>query len=52
MHRGTASDKAKIWFTKGEALVALGNVDAAKEAFQNAAVGAYRQSAEHYLETL
>lgn len=52
MHRGTASDKAKIYFTKGEALVALGEVDAAREAFQNAAVGAYRQSAEHYLESL
>lgn len=52
MHRGTASDRAKIYFTKGEALVALGDVEAAKAAFQNATVGAYRQSAQHYLDTL
>ncbi len=52
MHRGSRSDKAKIWFTKGEMLVVLGNIEAAREAFQNAAVGAYRAPAEHYLETL
>ena len=52
MHKGSRSDKAKIWFTKGEALVSIGDTEAAKLAFQNAAVGAYRQSAEHFLESL
>ncbi len=52
LHRGSRSDKAKIYFVKGESLVGLGDSDGAKEAFQNAAVGTYRASAQHYLETL
>jgi len=52
LHRGSRTDKAKIYFVKGEALVGLGDSDGAKEAFQNAAVGTYRASAQHYLETL
>ncbi len=52
LHRGSRTDKAKIFFVKGESLVGLGDSDGAREAFQNAAVGTYRASAEHYLETL
>ncbi len=52
LHNGSRTDKAKIYFVKGEVLVALGNTDAAKTAFQNAAFGSYKPSAEHYLETL
>jgi tetratricopeptide (TPR) repeat protein len=52
MHRGSRSDKAKIYFTKGEALMSKGDNTAAKDAFQNAAFGSYKASAEHYLETL
>ena len=52
LHTGSRTDKAKIWFVKGEVLVALGDKDAAKVAFQNAAYGSYKPSAEHYLETL
>lgn len=52
LHRGSRTDKAKIYFVKGESLVGLGDSAGAKEAFQNAAVGTYRASAEHYLETL
>ena len=52
LHRGSRTDKAKIYFVKGESLVGLGDSDGAREAFQNAAVGTYRASAEHYLETL
>lgn len=52
LHRGSRTDKAKIYFVKGEALVGLGDAEGAREAFTNAAVGTYRASAEHYLETL
>ncbi|MFT4603784.1 MAG: tetratricopeptide (TPR) repeat protein [Rhodothermales bacterium] len=51
LHRGSRSDKAKIFFVKGEALM---NSDpaAARTAFQSASVGSYRASAEHFLELL
>ncbi|GMQ81630.1 MAG: hypothetical protein BMS9Abin05_1064 [Rhodothermia bacterium] len=50
--RGSRTDKAKIYYVKGEALMSLGNNSDAKSAFQNAAYGSYKQSAEHFLETL
>ena len=49
---GSRTDKAKIYFLKGEALMKLGNNNEARTAFQNAAYGSYKQSAEHYLEQL
>lgn len=52
LHRGSKTDKAKIWFVKGEVLVALGDAAGAKVAFTEAAVGQYKASAEHYLQTL
>lgn len=52
IHRGSRTDKAKIYFVKGEALMNSGQTEAAKEAFQNALFGSYRASAEHYIETL
>jgi len=52
MHRGSATDKAKIYYAKGEALMYAGNTEAAKAAFQNATYGSYAASARHYLETL
>lgn len=52
MHNGSRADAAKIYFTKGEAHVGAGNRDAAREAFENAAFGSYKASAEHYLSTL
>lgn len=52
IHRGSRTDKAKIYFVKGEALMNSGQTAAAKEAFQNALFGSYRASAEHYIETL
>lgn len=52
MHRGSRTDKAKIYFVKGEALMSSGDLGAAKSAFTNAAYGSYRASAEHFIETL
>lgn len=52
IHRGSRTDKAKIFYVKGESLVALGDTPGAKEAFQGAAFGSYKASAEHFLETL
>lgn len=52
IHRGGRADKAKLWFLKGEALVAAGNNAGAKEAFSEAAFGSYKASAEHYIDTL
>lgn len=52
MHRGSRSDKAKLYFLKGECLMLQGNNDAAKTAFAEAAYGSYRASAQHYIETL
>jgi tetratricopeptide (TPR) repeat protein len=52
VHRGSRTDAAKIYFVKGESLMNMGQIEAAKEAFRNAAYGNYRASAEHYLETL
>lgn len=52
MHRGSRTDKAKIYFVKGEALMYSGDTEGAKAAFANAAYGSYKQSAEHYISTL
>ncbi len=52
IHRGSRTDKAKIYFVKGESLMNSGDIEGAKEAFRNAAYGNYRASAEHYIETL
>ncbi|MBO6576699.1 MAG: tetratricopeptide repeat protein [Rhodothermales bacterium] len=52
LHRGSRTDKAKIYFVKGEALMRAGDADGARAAFQSAAVGSYRASAEHFLEVL
>ena len=52
MHRGSRSDKAKIYFVKGESMMNSGDIAGAKAAFTNAAYGSYRASAEHFLETL
>lgn len=52
LHTGSRTDKAKIYFTKAEALMFLGNNQAAREAFQNASYGSYKPSAQHFLEQL
>jgi tetratricopeptide (TPR) repeat protein len=52
IHSGSRSDKAKIYYVLGEAYVSVGNRDAARDAFSNAVYGTWKQSAEHYLETL
>ena len=52
IHRGSRTDKAKIYYAKGEALLRSGNTAAAKDAFTNAAYGPHKASAEHYLESL
>jgi hypothetical protein len=52
MHRGSLTDKAKIYYCLGEAQMSLGNNNEAKSAFRNAAYGPYKNSAEHFIETL
>jgi len=52
MHRGSRTDKAKIFFVKGEALMRSGDIAGAKTAFREAAFGTYKAPAEHYIETL
>lgn len=52
MFDGSRSDEAKYHFVIGESYVALNNIEAAKEEFQQAAYGDYAPRAEHYLETL
>ena len=52
VHRGSRTDKAKIYFVKGEALMQAGDIAAAKAAFENATYGSYRAPAQHYIETL
>jgi tetratricopeptide (TPR) repeat protein len=51
-HRGSRSDKAKLYFLKGECLMLQGNNADAKVAFAEAAYGSYKASAQHYIETL
>ena len=52
IHKGSLTDKAKIYYVLGEAYVSINNTDAAKDAFREALYGSYKQSAEHYLENL
>ena len=52
IHSGSRTDKAKIYYLKGEALVKAGNRDGARAAFEEARFGSYKASAEHYLESL
>jgi tetratricopeptide (TPR) repeat protein len=52
LHTGSKTDKAKIYFVKGESLMLAGQNDAAKLAFQEAQFGNFKASAQHYLETL
>ncbi len=52
LHKGSKSDKAKIYFLLGEANMYQGNTAAARDAFTNATFGTYKPLAEHYLETL
>ena len=52
LHRGSRTDAAKIYLIKGEALMKQGNNAEARQAFQNATYGEYKQRAEHYLEQL
>ncbi len=51
-HRGSRTDKAKIYFVKGEALMYSGSSAAAAEAFNNALFGNYKPLAQHYLDEL
>ena len=51
-HTGSRTDKAKIYFIKGEALMKLGQNTAALQAFENASYGQYESSAQHYIEQL
>ncbi len=52
LHSGSRSDKAKIYYVLGEAYVSINDRGAARDAFENATFGTWKQSAEHYLETL
>ena len=52
LHNGSRTDKAKIYYTMGEAYLRMSDTENAKAAFQNAAYGSYKPSAEHYLSTL
>ena len=52
LHRGSRTDKAKIYFTIGEASMFSGNNQEARDAFSNALFGSYKPLAEHYLEEL
>lgn len=52
VHRGGATDKAKLYFTKGECLMMSGDNDGAKLAFGKAKFGSYAKSAQHFIDTL
>ena len=52
IHRGSKTDKAKIYFVKGEALMSLNYNNEAKAAFENATYGSYKARAEAYLNQL
>ncbi len=52
MHKGSRSDKAKIYFVQGESLMFAGSNAEARVAFENAAFGSYKPLAEHYIQEL
>ncbi|MDQ7039406.1 MAG: hypothetical protein Q9M35_00505 [Rhodothermus sp.] len=52
LHRGSRTDKAKIYFVMGEAYMLMGDKENARRAFSNALYGSYKAPAEHYLSQL
>lgn len=52
MSRGSRTEKAKMYYVKGECLMRQGDNGAARAAFQNALYGNYRAPAQHFIETL
>lgn len=52
LHRGSRTDKAKIYFVLGEVYMLMGDRENAREAFSNALYGNYKAPAEHYLSQL
>lgn len=52
IHRGSRTDKAKIYFVKGESLMLSGATQGAQDAFSNALYGNYKPLAQHYLDEL
>ena len=52
VHRGSRTDKAKIYFVKGEALMFSGSNQGAADAFTNALFGNYKPLAQHYLDEI
>lgn len=52
LHRGSRTDKAKIYFVMGEAYMLMGDKENARQAFSNALYGSYKAPAEHYLSQL
>ncbi len=52
LHKGSKSDKAKIYFVQGESLMYAGSNAEARVAFENAAFGSYKPLAEHYIQEL
>lgn len=52
LHRGSRTDKAKIYFVMGEAYMLMGDKENARQAFSNALYGNYKAPAEHYLSQL
>lgn len=52
VHRGSRTDKAKIYLIKGEALMNQGESSGARAALENALFGQYRQRAQYLLEEL
>jgi tetratricopeptide (TPR) repeat protein len=52
LHNGSRTDKAKIYYLQGEIFMEQGDNASAKASFANATYGSFKQSAEHFLETL
>jgi len=52
IHRGSRTDKAKIYLIKGEALMNQGDATSARAALENALFGQYRQRAQYLLDEL
>jgi predicted negative regulator of RcsB-dependent stress response len=52
MSRGSRTDKAKMYYVKGECLMRQGDNSAARAAFENALYGNYKAPAQHFIETL
>ena len=52
LHNGSKSDKAKIYYVKGQALMKQGDSAGARAAFENATYGEYKESSQHFIEQL